>query len=379
MRNTGGLPAVRYHGRGRGLVEQVRELGDTLLRLVGRDHAAVDEVGHRRLHRDHAGLGADLHRRRDLVGLALADQVAHGGRADQHLDRRGATAADLVEQHLRRDAEQRLRHHGAHLRLLVGREHVDDAVDGLGRARRVHRAEHEVTGLGGGERERDGLEVAKLADQDHVGVLAQTAAQRVGERLGLGADLALVDQRALRLVHELDRVLEGEDVTRHGLVEVVDHRRERGRLAAAGRAGDEDEALLLVAQLAEDRRQPEILEARDLGGDGAEHGALAAVLHERVDAEAQLLVEREREVGLEAVLERAALAVVHDVEDEAVRLLRRQRRMVERHDLSVDAKARRLAGGEVHVRRLVLDGEAQELRHGQHQRSSTTAIWLFTT
>ena len=30
--------------------------------------------------------------------------------------------------------------------------------------------------------------------------------------LGLRADLALVDQAALRLVHELDRILEREDV-----------------------------------------------------------------------------------------------------------------------------------------------------------------------
>ena len=58
----------------------------------------------------------------------------------------------------------------------------------------------------------DGLLVAHLADQDHVGVLAQHAAQRALERGGVHADLALVDHRALVAVHELDRVLDRDDV-----------------------------------------------------------------------------------------------------------------------------------------------------------------------
>ena len=70
----------------------------------------------------------------------------------------------------------------AHLILLLGREDVDDAVDRLRRALRVQRREDEVAGLGRGERRRDRLEVAHLADEDHVGVLAQRGAQRVGER-----------------------------------------------------------------------------------------------------------------------------------------------------------------------------------------------------
>ena len=43
-------------------------------------------------------------------------------------------------------------------------------------------AEDEVAGLGGGQRGRDRLEVAHLADEDHVRVLAQRGAQGLGER-----------------------------------------------------------------------------------------------------------------------------------------------------------------------------------------------------
>ena len=46
---------------------------------------------------------------------------------------------------------------------------------------RVQGREDEVAGLGRGQRDRDGLEVAELADEDDVGVLAQHVLERVLE------------------------------------------------------------------------------------------------------------------------------------------------------------------------------------------------------
>ena len=82
----------------------------------------------------------------------------------------------------------------------------------------MQRREDEVAGLGRGERGRDRLEVAHLAEEDHVGVLAQRAAQRLREAGRVAADLALVDDAALVVVEELDRVLDRDDVvaTRRG-------------------------------------------------------------------------------------------------------------------------------------------------------------------
>ena len=85
----------------------------------------------------------------------------------------------------------------AHLLLLVRREHVDDAVDRLRGVLRVQGGEDEVAGLGGGQRDRDGLEVTHLADQDDVGVLAQHVLEGVGEGVGVLPHLALVDHAGL--------------------------------------------------------------------------------------------------------------------------------------------------------------------------------------
>ena len=71
--------------------------------------------------------------------------------------------------------------------LLLRREDAEEAVDGADGVVGVQGGEHQVAGLGGGEGERDGLEVAQLADRDDVGVLAQGGAQGAGEGAGVRA------------------------------------------------------------------------------------------------------------------------------------------------------------------------------------------------
>ena len=46
-------------------------------------------------------------------------------------------------------------------------------------------------------------------------------------------------------------------------VDVVDHRGERGGLAAAGRPGDEDQAALFLGDLLQHRRQAELVDRPD--------------------------------------------------------------------------------------------------------------------
>ena len=75
----------------------------------------------------------------------------------------------------------------------------------------VQRREHEVAGERGLHGDAGRLDVADLADEDHVGVLAQDRLETVGERdAGLLVDLDLVDRRE----HVLDRVLDRHDVAR---------------------------------------------------------------------------------------------------------------------------------------------------------------------
>ncbi len=186
------------------------------------------------------------------------------------------------------------------------------------------------------------------------------------ERPRVRADLALVDQAALRLVHELDRVLDGQDVRVPSVVDVVDHGGERRRLARAGRAGHEHETALFLAELLEDRRQVQGLERRNHRRDAPQHRPRSAILHEDVHPEPADAVEGAREVEL--MLGREALLLLrceHGV-DEAHHVLGARHRMVERRQVAVDAQARGLPGAEMQVGGVLVDGLAEELFHGRH-------------
>ena len=187
----------------------------------------------------------------------------------------------------------------------------------------VQGGEHEVAGLGRGQRGRDRLEVAHLADEDHVGVLAQRGLQRGGEALRVGAELALVDHALLVGVHELDRVLDRHDVLVARRVDLVDHRRERGRLARAGRAGDEHEAARPARELVDDGRQAELVDRGQPEGDQAEGGADRAALEVGVDTEAGVAGDRVGEVELPVGLQALALLAGEDRVDDLARVRRR--------------------------------------------------------
>ena len=175
---------------------------------------------------------------------------------DHDFDRRDAAQAVGARQQALRDRPlEHARELDADLALLVRREDRDDAVDRLGGVERVQRREHEVARFGGEQRGFDRLVVAHLADEDDVGILPERAAQRVRERLRVDVDFALVDDRVMVPVQVLDRVLDRHDVRRAGRVDVVDHRGERGALAAAGGAGDEHQAALFLRDLLQHRRQ----------------------------------------------------------------------------------------------------------------------------
>jgi hypothetical protein len=97
--------------------------------------------------------------------------------------------------------------------------------------------------------------------------------------------LLLDDDAVAVLVVKLDRVLDGDDLAAALAVDEVHHVVERCRLADAGRAGDQDQAVGLAGQLVDDRRQAQRL-ARAHGGfrDADGHLWAAAVV---VDAGAE--------------------------------------------------------------------------------------------
>jgi hypothetical protein len=227
---------------------------------------------------------------------------------------------------------------------------------------RVKRRQDEVAGLCGGERGADRLFVAHLADQDHVGVLAQDALHRLGEALRVGADLALVDDRELVPVEVLDRVLHRHDVTRPGRVDVVDHRRERRRLARAGRPREQNDPAGLLGQPAHDLGEAEVIDRPDLEGDRPQRDRDGAALAEGVDTEARDAFELVGEVGLAVLLELGELLGARDLLQRTLGLRRAEGvGALKRPEVAVDARNRRRVSLDVEVGSLPLDDVRERL------------------
>ena len=169
-------------------------------------------------------------------------------------------------------------------------------------------------------------------------------------------DLTLVDQTPVVLMNKLDRVLDRDDVVGAVLVDEVDHRRERRRLAATRRPRHQDQALGQHAEFPRDVREPELLEGQQLLGDDAEGGRRSAAVHEEVAAKARETRDLVGEVGVE----RRLVGLPHrrdaDLLEDQLHLIRRDRvALLHRHDVAVQPKLRLRAGGHVQVRGANLD------------------------
>src|SRR5690606_35099238 len=81
------------------------------------------------------------------------------------------------------------------------------------------------------------------------------------------ADLTLVYDRTLVLLHEFDRILECDDVPGFFLVQAVDHRSKCSRLTGTGWAGNQDESVRYVGHVQQHLRKSQGIEVWNLARD----------------------------------------------------------------------------------------------------------------
>jgi hypothetical protein len=203
--------------------------------------------------------------------------------------------------------------------------------------------------------------VSRFADEDHVRRLAQGVLQRRRPRVGIDADLALRDDAVPVVMHILNRVLDGDNVTEAVFVAVADHRRQRGRLARARAADEQHQAALGHPDILQHAGQAEVLEFRDRGVDGAHDEAGTALLHEGIDAEAADAGRADGEVAFLGRLEFRRLLVIHHRVGQLERVLGRQRLRRNRRHLAIDLDRGWKPGGDEQVGTLLLHHHRQQL------------------
>lgn len=245
--------------------------------------------------------------------------------------------------------------------LLVGGEDVNDSVDRFDGVVGVEGSEDEHSGLGGGEGEGDGFEVAHFSDEDDFGVLAQRGSEAVGKGGGVGGDFPLGDDAFFVAVDEFDGLLDGDDVLVVVAIDVVDEGGKGGRFSGASGAGDEDEAGAHVAEFFNNLGDVEVLDGGDFGGDEAEDGAVAVLLFEEVTAEAGVVVHFIGEVEVAFFFkEGKGVGFANSAEVVADCFVVEDGLAFDGDDFSVGADFWRGAFGEVEVGAVLVDEDLKE-------------------
>ncbi len=303
------------------------------------------------------GDAAFLDQGRNVEGLGhVANLVAHRLGIDQYFGGRDSSLlVGATNETQRNDRAQRRGQHVAHFGLLVRRVERQHTVDGLRRIGRVQRREDEVTRLGRLESGVEGVEVADLAHEQNVGVLPQHAAQRLGEAIGVGSNLALVDAALDVAVQELDRIFDRDDVRVPVLVDVVKHRREGRRFSGSSDSRDENQAARHQRDSLAHLGEVELRDGLCLEGHGSERVGDRSALLVGVDAEAPDARHREREVGLLLLGELLDVLGRHDLLGEAAQVFLLERRQLHGHHVAIDAERRGPPDFQVKVRCVRLD------------------------
>ena len=91
----------------------------------------MHKLGERAVHVNHAILRRGLDNGAYFVGARVANECAYRIVVDKEFVGRNEPARDARDESLGEDADQGARELHAHLRLLFGREHVNDAINGL--------------------------------------------------------------------------------------------------------------------------------------------------------------------------------------------------------------------------------------------------------
>ena len=177
------------------------------------------------------------------------------------------------------------------------------------------------------------------------------ALDRFRERAGIARHFALRDDAALVVMHELDRLLDRDDVPGEILVDVIDQRRQRRRFSGASRPGHEHKSAAQLAKFFHHRRNPELLERGDLCRDQTKDGAVAVRLFQKIAAKARCLIHLVGEIEIAAFVENFPILRTGDFAHHQHRFIARDRLRADRHDIAVPAHLGRLTFADVQIGR----------------------------
>ena len=196
------------------------------------------------------------------------------------------------------------------------REKVNDSIHRLVGIIGMQGSQTEVSGLGKGDSVLHRLRVTDLTYQDHIGCLTQRIDQSVLKGVGINAHLALSDNAPLVLVHKFNGILNGDDMPRGVRVTVVDHRRQRGRLAGTGATDKENNPPPGERKLLQNVGKIEIGKRGNVYLNLSQYRTNLIALLEDIDTKTTDLRTRNGKITFVGLFKLLALLGIHDAVDD---------------------------------------------------------------
>src|SRR5262249_42629561 len=146
--------------------------------------------------------------------------------------------------------------------------------------------------------------VAHLAHENDIRVLPNGVLERDAPVAHVDTDFALIDDGLLAGEKVFDGVFNGEDVDLLALIDVIEHGRQGGALAASCHSREDDHPLVKLAHLLQNGRKAQLLECRYDRVDAASDQAEQSALFEKIDTKSAFaLADAVSEIGAAMVLE----------------------------------------------------------------------------
>jgi len=202
----------------------------------------------------------------------------------------------------------------------------------------VQGSKNKVSGLGCPHCGCDGLLVSHFSNEHYIGVLPHQGAEGVIPVDHVNPDFPLGDDGFFIDVEVFDGVFNGNNMLCACAVDMVDHGGDGRCFAAAGWAGNENQAVGIVSNCFYNRRQVKGFKRGNLSADASRYHADIAPLTEGVDAEAVHLSHLVGKIEGAVFQEIILLLVAHNLEDKFLDFLFRHGLAGGVFQLAVDAQ-----------------------------------------
>ena len=158
-----------------------------------------------------------------------------------------------------------------------------------------------MASLCGHQRDFDSGAIAHFADENDFRRLSQCRSQTIRIIVKVRSEFALVKSGLATWMHELNRILQGDNVHRLRFVNFVEDCSQGSGFTAAGRTGQENQSGFFPGNLSENAGKMKCLQRWNAGFKAAQNDRKISTLPKNINAKARLIVQRITEVAGAAV------------------------------------------------------------------------------